>query len=189
MFWPPIGHKLFAAVSLQRLRNAGVEVRRKTVGLVHVYEGSDASSLANCGNLTAVFQTCSRSLRRRTDPTKFLGLYRVPRFGPNRGATASLVSASLPERAMSASAGHTLLTCRLCLARCCSRSWGHILPGPSPPCRPMRPSAHFRVLLLRRLRLLLPLAARTCRCRGRLDPLGAHSACATSGVLAACAPT
>ena len=48
------------------------------------------------------------------------------------------------------------------------------------------PSAHFRVPLLRRLRLPLPLAPRTCRCRGRLDPLGDHrSACATSGVLAA----
>ena len=47
------------------------------------------------------------------------------------------------------------------------------------------PSEHLRVLLLRRLRLPLPLAPRVCRCRGRLDPLGDHrSACATSGVLA-----
>ena len=50
-------------------------------------------------------------------------------------------SASLPERAMSARARHTLLTCRLRLVRCCSRSRGRILPGPSPPCRPMRPSS------------------------------------------------
>ena len=48
------------------------------------------------------------------------------------------------------------------------------------------PSAHFRVLLLRRLHLPLPLAPCTCRCQGRRDPLGDHrSACATSGVLAA----
>ena len=55
------------------------------------------------------------------------------------------------------------------------------------------PNAQFRVLLLRRLRLPLPLAPRTrsCRgrlgsCRGRLDAFGDHrAACATSGVLAA----
>ena len=47
------------------------------------------------------------------------------------------------------------------------------------------PSAHFRVLLLRRLRLPLPVAPRTCACRGHLEPLGDHrAACATSGVLA-----
>ena len=47
------------------------------------------------------------------------------------------------------------------------------------------PSAPHRVLLLRRVRLPLPLAPRHCRCRGLLDPLGDHrSACATSGVLA-----
>ena len=43
----------------------------------------------------------------------------------------------------------------------------------------------FRVLLLRRLHMPLPLAPRTCACRGRLDPLGDHrAACANSGVLA-----
>ena len=42
----------------------------------------------------------------------------------------------------------------------------------------------FRVLLLRRLRLPLPLAERTCRCRRLLDPFGDHrAACARSGVL------
>ena len=42
----------------------------------------------------------------------------------------------------------------------------------------------FRVLLLRRLRLALPLAARSCRCRLFLDPLGDHrAACSTAGVL------
>ena len=47
------------------------------------------------------------------------------------------------------------------------------------------PSAQFRVLLLRPLRLPLPLAPRRCRCHGALDPLGDHrTACATSGVLA-----
>ena len=50
----------------------------------------------------------------------------------------------------------------------------------------MVPSPLLRVLLLRRLRLPLPVAPRTCACRGRLDPLlGDHrAACATSGVLA-----
>ena len=47
------------------------------------------------------------------------------------------------------------------------------------------PSAQLRVVLLRRLRLALPVAPRTCACRGRLDPLGDHrAACANSGVLA-----
>ena len=42
----------------------------------------------------------------------------------------------------------------------------------------------FRVILLRRLRLPLPLTSRTCRCRRILDPLGDHrAACAQSGVL------
>lgn len=46
------------------------------------------------------------------------------------------------------------------------------------------PSHIFRILLLRRLRLELPLAARTCRCRRALDLLGGHrAACAQSGVL------
>ena len=50
------------------------------------------------------------------------------------------------------------------------------------------PSAHFRVLLLRRLRLPLPLAPRTCACRKPLDVLGDYrTACATAGVLASCA--
>ena len=45
------------------------------------------------------------------------------------------------------------------------------------------PSAQFRVLLLRRLRLPLPLAPRRCSCHGVLDSLGDHrTACATSGV-------
>ena len=42
----------------------------------------------------------------------------------------------------------------------------------------------FRVILLRRLRLPLPLTSRTCRCRRILDSLGDHrAACAQSGVL------
>ena len=46
------------------------------------------------------------------------------------------------------------------------------------------PSHLFRILLLRRLRLHLPLSARSCRCRRPLDPLGDHrAACAQSGVL------
>ena len=44
------------------------------------------------------------------------------------------------------------------------------------------PSHLFRVLLLRRLRLPLPLSARICRCRRILDPLGDHrAACAQAG--------
>ena len=42
----------------------------------------------------------------------------------------------------------------------------------------------FRVLLLRRLRLPLPLSVRTCRCGCLLDVLGHHrAACSRSGVL------
>ena len=47
------------------------------------------------------------------------------------------------------------------------------------------PSHLFRILL-RRLRLHLPLSARSCRCRRPLDPFGDHrAACAQSGVLRA----
>ena len=46
------------------------------------------------------------------------------------------------------------------------------------------PSAEFRVLLLRRLHLPLPLMTRRCRCRGWLDAYGHHrTACSTCGVL------
>ena len=42
----------------------------------------------------------------------------------------------------------------------------------------------FRCVLLRRLRLPLPLEPRACRCGGALDPLGDHrTACPTAGVL------
>ena len=55
------------------------------------------------------------------------------------------------------------------------------------PCGPdlAIPNEEFRVLLLRRLRLALPLTPRLCRCGGALDALGDHrSACAQCGVLA-----
>ena len=46
------------------------------------------------------------------------------------------------------------------------------------------PNHLFRVLLLRRLRLPLPLTARACRCRRALNPLGDHrAACPRSGAL------
>ena len=46
------------------------------------------------------------------------------------------------------------------------------------------PSCHFRILLLRRLQLPLPLGPRACSCRGTLDEYGDHrAACATSGAL------
>ena len=41
--------------------------------------------------------------------------------------------------------------------------------------------AAFRVLLLRRLRLPLPISVRFCRCGQRLDELGDHRAFGTSG--------
>ena len=45
-------------------------------------------------------------------------------------------------------------------------------------------SEPLRALLLRRLRLPLPLSARTCRCCRPLDPLGDHrAACSRSGAL------
>ena len=45
-------------------------------------------------------------------------------------------------------------------------------------------SAPFRVLLLRRLRLPLPLSVRSCRCGRPYDAFGHHrAACATAGVL------
>ena len=61
----------------------------------------------------------------------------------------------------------------------------------SPNARPMNespeltfPSEPLRALLLRRLRLPLPLSARTCRCRRPLDPLCDHrAACSRSGAL------
>ena len=54
---------------------------------------------------------------------------------------------------------------------------------PTSPLTQFQP-AHFRVLLLRRLRLSLPLTAHRCRCRRLLDPLGDHrAACPQAGVL------
>ena len=51
------------------------------------------------------------------------------------------------------------------------------------------PDDHFRVALLRRLRLPLPLVPRRCHCGRHLDPLGDHrAACPTSGHLAARGP-
>ena len=46
------------------------------------------------------------------------------------------------------------------------------------------PTHLFRILILRRLRLPIPLAARHCRCRRALDTYGDHrAACAQSGIL------
>ena len=92
-------------------------------------------------------------------------------------------SASLPERAMSARARHTLLTCRLRLVRCCSRGRGRILPGPSPPCRPMRPSSSP-----------VPTSASSCsaacacRCRLPRAPADAGVALTRSGITGRLAP-
>ena len=54
---------------------------------------------------------------------------------------------------------------------------------PTSPERDMD-SAEFRVLVLRRLRLPLPLSARRCRCGAPLDPMGDHRvACSNAGIL------
>ena len=46
------------------------------------------------------------------------------------------------------------------------------------------PTHLFRILMLRRLRLPIPLTARHCRCRRTLDTYGDHrAACAQSGIL------
>ena len=50
-------------------------------------------------------------------------------------------------------------------------------PFCAPSCPELTfPSGHLRALLLRRLRLPLPLSARSCRCRRPLDPPGDHQA-------------
>ena len=51
-------------------------------------------------------------------------------------------------------------------------------------------SPQFRIALLRRLRMPLPLAPHRCTCGGVIDALGDHrAACPTTGILAARAPT
>ena len=73
------------------------------------------------------------------------------------------------------------------LERCCHRP-GRVPCVPSrfyPHMRMSHSPVRFRVLLLRRLRLPLPLSPRACTCRQLLDVLGDHrAACATAGVLA-----
>ena len=71
--------------------------------------------------------------------------------------------------------------------RSCTPSPGLSLAVSSLQCQSHQPCpipAISSVLLLRRLRLPLPLAGRTCRRRRLLDPFGDHrAACARSGVL------
>ena len=56
--------------------------------------------------------------------------------------------------------------------------------GPYGPPELTAPSHLFRTVLLRRLRLPLPVTENTCRCHRRLDPPGDHrAACSTSRVL------
>ena len=59
------------------------------------------------------------------------------------------------------------------------------VPLLTTPCNLSRINSHlFRVLLLRRLRLPLPLSARQCRCGRPLDTFGHHhTSCARTGVL------
>ncbi len=66
----------------------------------------------------------------------------------------------------------------------CGRGAGRVFTVlPTTPSTTLS-SAEFRVLLLRRLRLPLPLAARCCSCRRALDARGDHRAeCSTCGVL------
>ena len=69
------------------------------------------------------------------------------------------------------------------------RSQGGPMAGMSLAAVPSNPHTRlepqlFRVLLLRRLRLPLPLSSRTCRCARFLDVFGHHRAsCALAGVL------
>ena len=66
--------------------------------------------------------------------------------------------------------------------RCGSPSQARVLPNSLQHCPPRQNS--FRVLLLRHLRLQLPLVPATCPCRRRLDALGDHRAsCPRSGLL------
>ena len=63
-------------------------------------------------------------------------------------------------------------------------SGAHLAALPVDAARILKPT-HLRLLLLRRLRLTLPLDRRRCKCGGQLDVLGGHrSACATVGELA-----
>ena len=59
---------------------------------------------------------------------------------------------------------------------------GHLRQTRSQHCQWIQ--THFRVLLLRRLRMPLPLTARACRCGRLLDVLGHHrAACSRVGEL------
>ena len=93
----------------------------------------------------AAAQSLQRVRANRYDAPAGASVLR-PDSAPPARVRASLklpfgVGSASPERTMSARARHTLLTCRLRLVRCCSRSRGCVLPGPSPPCRPMGPSS------------------------------------------------
>ena len=72
--------------------------------------------------------------------------------------------------------------------QCSTLKQGPLPAGLSPLCHNSRhilPFTHiFRLLMLRRLRLPLPLSKRTCRCRRNVDQLGDHRAdCCRTGVL------
>ena len=115
---------------------------------------------------------------------------RVRRTPRTATATCAAGSELLSPLVMSARSRRTFLTSTPRPELCCFRKLDPTQAELSQPSIPTSaavalPPEHLRVLLLRRLRLPLPLAPRVCRCRGRLDPLGDHrSACATSGVLA-----
>ena len=63
-------------------------------------------------------------------------------------------------------------------------SGAHLTTLPVDEARTLKPH-HLRLILLRRLRLQLPLDVRRCKCGGLLDTLGDHrAACSTVGKLA-----
>ena len=96
---------------------------------------------------------------------------------PLRGRRITCVdgSGTWPLPAMSARLRRIFFPCHPRPEHCCYRS-----PGPHSS-RALNvqeefviPKAQFRVLLLRRLRMPLPLAPRHCHCRGQLDAWGDH---------------
>ena len=119
------------------------------------------------------------------------------------GAWVQTTTHQRPARAQPATGGKSMppqwcsssIESRSCCPRCLqlNRPWSglrvdHWRPSHSlamPIQRVSRiDSEEFRVLVLRRLRLPLPLSVRSCRCGRLLDVLGHHrAACSTAGVL------
>ena len=165
-------------------------------GLLADHSSTSAAGSRAFGRRTTVLDgdraaPCSSTSRGRLPPRADGA--RCCRHGPHK-KNASLVTFCeagnivLPSPATSARVICIFHTSMPHLERCCCRRPPHVVRAFTvvpTSAELMVPSPLFRVLLLRHLRLPLPVAPRTCACRGRLDPLGDHTAaCATSGVLA-----